>query len=84
MKRLETISNHRTGREARVFLDFQGKEYRVQFFIHGNYQGGRDYLTGDRGDAQCKARSFAWRNRLSNVDTWIDQALMATYEDRYC
>jgi hypothetical protein len=60
LRRLETISNMTTGREARVFRDAEWQEWRVKFYQAGQHLAEADYHSDDKGDAQFTARSWAW------------------------
>ncbi len=59
MRRIETITNNSTGREARVYRDSEWQEWRV----NGQHQTEADHHTDDKGDAQCHARAWAWGGR---------------------
>lgn len=60
LRRIETISNTKAGREARVYRDAEWQEFRVKFFQDGTHQVNADYHTDDKGDAQHTARSWVW------------------------
>ena len=84
MKRLETIINTKTGREARVYRDSDWQEWRVKFYEHGIYLAEADYHTDDKADAMHTARSWTWaKPEPESNDEWIDGALMAAYESQY-
>lgn len=62
MRRLETILNQTTGREARVYRDSEWQEWRVRFYDQGLHLAAADYHTDDKGDAQHTARAWVWRS----------------------
>ncbi len=84
MKRLETIINTKTGREACVYKDSDWQEWRVKFYEHGIHLLNVDYHTDDKADAMHTARSWTWKKQeTESDDAWIGGALMAAYESQY-
>ena len=60
MKRLETIPNNKTGREAKVYRDSIWQEWRVKHYQDGTHLAEADYHTDHKDDAQHHARAWAW------------------------
>lgn len=60
MRKLETITNTTTGREARIYRDSEWQEWRVKFYEQGQHLTAADYHTTDKGDAQATARGWVW------------------------
>ena len=60
MKRLETISNTKTGREAKVYRDSIWQEWCVKHFQDGAHLTEADYHTIHKDEAQHHARAWTW------------------------
>jgi hypothetical protein len=61
LRRVETISNTKTGHSAKVFRDAEWDEYRVRFYApDGTLQADQDYHTDCLGEAQSTARAIVW------------------------
>lgn len=60
-KRIETITNTKTGEFAKVYRDSEWQEYVVRFYDKaGALKRAEDFHTDDKGDAQTTARSVIW------------------------
>ena len=60
LRRLESITNTTTGREAQVYRDAEWQEWRVKFYQDGQHLAAADYHTDNKSDAQHTARAWAW------------------------
>jgi hypothetical protein len=83
MRRLETLTNTATGREARVYRDSDWQEWRVKHYQDGEHLTAADYHTDDKADALNHARHWTApaQQPTENPDAWIDSALMQAYDD---
>jgi hypothetical protein len=64
LRKVGTFFNQITDKKADVYRDSEWQEFRVKFYVRGQYQKNADMHTDDRRDADFTASE--WVNRESN------------------
>jgi hypothetical protein len=63
LRRLETITNTKTGKSAKVYRDAVWNEWRVRYYDNGVLNAAADSFHSDQSDAQTTARTVIWYPR---------------------
>jgi hypothetical protein len=66
LRKIESVTNTKTGKSATVYRDSEWNEYRVRFYKDGKHMTDADYHTDSKSDAQFTARTVWSGGPLKN------------------